>query len=195
MENFTTEEIGRFPPGKYKVTLTIEGKEEITCTFTVSGGDEKSKSKSVKKDVVKENFELQNDLDHYPANLKVAITEIRKLGGKLVVDSKNPDKPIIAVNLQKTKVTDDQLVKLKLFTHLKHLCLYHTQITDKGLIHLKELKNLNTLIIDKTSISDAGLLHLMGFINLKQINLRDTKVTPAGVKKLQTALPNCKIIR
>ena len=42
-------------------------------------------------------------------------------------------------------------------------------------------------------ITDAGLVHLRGMTHLEELVLIDTKVTAEGVKKLQAALPNCKI--
>ena len=44
-------------------------------------------------------------------------------------------------------------------------------------------------------VADAGLVHLEGLTHLQYLNVNRTKVTDAGVKKLQAALPHCKIIR
>ena len=44
-------------------------------------------------------------------------------------------------------------------------------------------------------VTDAGLVHLKGLTQLQELYLVDTKVTDEGVKKLQQALPNCKIRR
>ena len=46
-----------------------------------------------------------------------------------------------------------------------------------------------------TKVTDAGLVHLKGMTNLQTLDLSFTNVTAAGVKKLQAALPKCKIIR
>ncbi len=51
------------------------------------------------------------------------------------------------------------------------------------------------LRLSYTKITDAGLVHLKGLTNLKTLWLFSTKVTDAGVKKLQAALPKCKISR
>ena len=98
-----------------------------------------------------------------------AIAAIKKLGGKVTIDKKSPNKPVIKVDFRRTKVTDDGLVHLAGMTELRRLYLKNTRITDSGLEHLKGLTKLN------------------------QLDLRSTKVTDVGVKKLQTALPNCDI--
>ena len=49
------------------------------------------------------------------------------------------------------------------------------------------------LFLHGTKVSDAGLEHLKGLTQLQQLDLNGTKVTDAGVKKLQQALPNCRI--
>ena len=47
--------------------------------------------------------------------------------------------------------------------------------------------------LSNTRVNDAGLVHLERLTKLEQLTLFDTKVTAAGVKKLQQALPKCKI--
>ena len=99
-----------------------------------------------------------------------AIAAIEKLGGKVNFDEKSLNRPVVSVDLNRTKVTDEELLHLKALTKLEYLNLDGTKVTDSGLVHLKGLTNLQTL------------------------NLDFTKVTDEGVKKLQTALPNCRII-
>lgn len=68
-----------------------------------------------------------------------------------------------------------------------------TMVTDSGLEHLKGLTKVESLILWDSKVTDAGLTHLVGLTNLRWLVLWETKVTDAGVKKLQQALPNCKI--
>jgi hypothetical protein len=79
-------------------------------------------------------------------------------------------------------------------------------ITDADLIHLKGLTDVRLLRLN-TNITDAGLEHLKGMTNLQLLDLRgsntqyvevkfhSSSITDEGVKKLQQALPNCKIER
>ena len=100
-----------------------------------------------------------------------AVKAVEKLGGKVTRDDKLPGKPVIAVNLAGTLVTDAGLKELKDFKQLTSLDLRDTQVTDAGLKELKDLKQLTTLILDRT------------------------KVTDVGIEELRAALPNCKVIR
>src|SRR4030042_1447866 len=58
-----------------------------------------------------------------------AVAEIESLGGTAQVSEYLSENPIIQVSLMKSKVTDDDLEKLKGLTHLQTLCLGMTQIT------------------------------------------------------------------
>ena len=100
-----------------------------------------------------------------------AIAAIKKLGGRVTFDEKSPNKPVIDVDLSRTNVTD------------------------AGLVHLKGLTNLELLYLgNNKKNTDAGLEHLKGLASLQRLFLEDTKVTDEGVKKLQTALPKCRIL-
>ena len=101
---------------------------------------------------------------------KKAIAAIKKLGGIVTFDEKEPGKPVICVNL------------------------FDKNVTDVGLVHLKGFTNLQTLEFPFNNVTDVGLVHLKGMTKLQKLNLENTKVTDAGVKKLQAALPKCMII-
>ncbi len=99
------------------------------------------------------------------------------------------------LDLSKTQITDAGLEHVKRLSNLRTLLLRNTEITDAGLEHLKELTWLERLSLNTTKVTDAGLEHLKGLTNLQGLHLFDTKVTDEGVKKLQQALPGCKILR
>jgi hypothetical protein len=151
------------------------------------------------------------------AEQEAAIAAIKKLGGKVHVDDKRPGKPVVAVGLRSTRVTDAGLVHLKGLTQLQGLDLNFTKVTDAGLVHLKGLTKLQVLYLWRTEVTDAGLVHLKGLTQLQSLNLlstevtdaglvqlkgltqlqsldlRSTRVTDEGVKNLQQALPKCII--
>jgi len=95
----------------------------------------------------------------------------------------------VALYLGDTKVTNAGLVHLKGLTKLEALHLHGTKITGAGLVHLEGLTKLEYLNLNGTKITDAGLVHLEGLTKLEGLNLQRTKVTDAGVKNLLRALP------
>ena len=128
-------------------------------------------------------------------------------------------KDLAALNLGRTKVSDDGLATFKNCTNLRELHLTgamnvtdaglahfalskdmlivdlsDTNVTDKGLAALKPYTRLENLILARTAIGDAGLAHVHGHRNLKMALLVQTKVTAKGIGALHEALPNCKII-
>ena len=105
-----------------------------------------------------------------------------------------------AVRFTNASVTDADLKPLKEldvppYSAINVLYIGKTQVTDAGLGHLKGLSNLHRLWFYGTQITDAGLEALKGLEHLQELHVEGTKVTEAGVKKLQQALPNCKIER
>ncbi len=151
------------------------------------------------------------------AKRRKAIAEIVKLGGEVrYYDASDPNtlgEPprwyswprklhgdehlgnAVGATIWNVKITDAELANLTGLTNLERLRLATTQITDAGLVNLKGLTKLEVLWLDRTQVTDAGLVHLKGLTGLKELDLRDTQVTDEGVKKLQKALPNCKIVR
>ena len=97
------------------------------------------------------------------------------------------------LNIENTRISDAGLSHLAGLAQLRELWLSGTQITDAGLVHLAGLPGLQLLWLDETPITDSGLSHLAGLPRLQVLNLINTKGTDAGVKKLQQALPNCRI--
>ena len=119
---------------------------------------------------------------------------IEKLRGKVARDEELPDKPVIAVALFGTKVTDAGLQQLAELKSLHTLNLGNTRVTDAGLQQLAGLTNLTMLTLDGTQITDAGLQQLAGLTNLTRLFVRGTQITDAGVAYIGKVLPNCKIV-
>jgi hypothetical protein len=122
------------------------------------------------------------------------ISEIEKLRGSVGVDEDKPGKPIVAVALYCTKVTDTWLSNLRALPTLEDLCLSNTKVTDAGLIHLSGMKQLQGLDLSFTKVTDAGLRHLTGLRDLEFLNLDGTKVTKKGLKMITKALPKCVVL-
>ena len=100
---------------------------------------------------------------------------------------------VAALNLARTKITDDGLKAVEPLKNLRRLHLENTKIGDAGLTHLKGLATLEYLNLYGTQVTDSGLEQLTGLKNLKALYLWQTKVTPSGVETLKKALPKCEI--
>ena len=76
-------------------------------------------------------------------------------------------------------------------------CVYfrNASTSDSDLNPLKELGWVYGVDLRRTQITDSGLEVLAELDRLEELSLEGTKVTDEGVKKLQQALPNCKITR
>jgi hypothetical protein len=71
------------------------------------------------------------------------------------------------------------------------------QITDRGLADVAELPRLKELTLSGCElVTDAGLAHLEKLDALEYIQLENCpQVTGNAVDKLQSALPNCRILQ
>ncbi len=120
-----------------------------------------------------------------------AIAEIVKLGGEVrYYDASNPNawgEPPRWYSWLRQLHGDEHLGNAIVAR------LENTQITDAGLEHLEGLTKLEGLWLNGTQVTDAGLVHLEGLTKLEYLYLWNTQITDEGVKKLQEALPNCKI--
>jgi hypothetical protein len=90
-------------------------------------------------------------------------------------------------------VTDAGLAHLSGMHRLEVLNLVGTQVTDVGLAHLTGLGQLQELVLVDAQITDAGLAHLTALGQLRELDLCSNQVSDEGVKRLQQALPNCRI--
>lgn len=114
-----------------------------------------------------------------------AIAAIKKLGGKVEVDTNNPDMPVVAVNLKYTKAGDASLEHLKGLTRLEVLFLKDTDVTDDGIRYIKGLTSLEVLELGRTKVTDKGLEDLAGFGKLQRLDLGGTQVTDKGLEHLK----------
>jgi hypothetical protein len=93
----------------------------------------------------------------------------------------------------RSRVTDAAFAKIERLTELRVLGFWEAEVTDAGLQHVQALKGLQQLVLQHMPITDAGLEHLRGLTQLKQLVLASTWGTDQGVKRLQQALPDCRI--
>jgi hypothetical protein len=103
-------------------------------------------------------------------------------------------KQLRCLAVSRTNITDAGLRHLKRL-QIEKLCLGGTQITDVGLKELTGASGCYVLHLEFTQVTDAGLQSLATLPNLVRVSLDGTKVTDAGAKRLQSALPDCKIER
>lgn len=100
---------------------------------------------------------------------------------------------ITGLYLENAKITDAGVEHVKGLDKLLYLELRYTEITDAGLKHLERLTNLRYLSLCNTQVTDAGVRNITRLTNLEGLDLKHTHITEDGLKKLQEALPNCKI--
>ena len=93
-------------------------------------------------------------------------------------------------------ITEEACQTLASFTKLEQLSLSRTGIKDSGLASLTALKSLRVLgLIGCKRLSDTGLESLAKMSNLAELDIHtNPRLTEAAVRKLQAALPKCKII-
>ena len=68
-----------------------------------------------------------------------------------------------------------------------------TDVSDEDLEQLASFRYLQALGLGDTSISDSGILHLLRISSLKALRLNGTQITEEGLTKLRKAMPKCAI--
>lgn len=150
-----------------------------------------------------------------------ALDRLHQLGAEVVQDERNPARPVVSIDLSKTRtpITDKELTLVRGFSELEELCLdgsavsddglgqltelprlrdlalRDTGVTDVGLAHLKALPKLRTLALSRAKITDAGLVHLRHMPSLKTVSLFGNHLSEVAIQELQTAMPDLKVER
>jgi internalin A len=123
-----------------------------------------------------------------------AVQAVEKLGGKVARDERAQGKPVVVVDLERTKAMDKGLKQLVGLKRLRHLALDYTAVTDAGLKEVAAFKQLQLLGLHGTKVTDKGLKELVALKDLKDLIVSRTGVTNRGVAELQKALPKCRIV-
>ena len=77
--------------------------------------------------------------------------------------------------------------------NLRFLSVERTKVTDKELVKVKTLSKLTAISLDNTAISDEGLKHVEALKQLRFVYAVNTRITEKGAKELRKALPNVQI--
>jgi hypothetical protein len=94
---------------------------------------------------------------------------------------------IVAVNLTRTRVHDDDLWILGDLPYVEHLYIHETQITDAGLSQIARLvPQLKWLGLGKTLVTDDGLAALKELRRLENLHLWQTAIGDKGMKHLES---------
>ena len=109
---------------------------------------------------------------------------VGRLGGEVKFDEKATGRPIVAIRLVTTRVTDDQLGDLRGLSSLLTLDLTQTRISDAGLARLQGHEGLRSLIAYDTRVSDRGLEHIATLSGLEKLLLGSCDVSGPGLSHL-----------
>jgi uncharacterized membrane protein len=101
---------------------------------------------------------------------------------------------IISMDLGGVAFEGDDLKYLSIYSQLQTLYLHNTAVKDINLVHLSHLSTLRTLNLFDTGVSDDAVSHLLKLRALKTLYLHQTKISETGLKRIQKALPRCKIV-
>ena len=111
-----------------------------------------------------------------------AVATIERLGGR--ISRENPDKPaspVVEVDLTGVKKAAEALADLARLQDLQFLLLNRTTITDNDLLHVKSLRKLVRLELSETNITDTGLASLRDLPELRSLSLKNTSITGTGL--------------
>jgi hypothetical protein len=99
------------------------------------------------------------------------------------------------VDLADAEFHENELSKLRCFSHLEELWLWYTPTTDRGLalLDLRRFRRLELLNLKGTSVTDEGLAQLRYHAKIRWLDLDNTRITDAGLSEVKT-LSNLKML-
>ncbi|HEX5271388.1 MAG TPA: hypothetical protein VFW33_12905, partial [Gemmataceae bacterium] len=81
---------------------------------------------------------------------------IRRLGGRVVIDERDPARPVVRAELRGSGAGDGDLAALRGLDAMREIDLGSTRVTDAGLAALHDLAGLRRVYLDGTAVTDAG---------------------------------------
>jgi hypothetical protein len=153
-----------------------------------------------------ESLEIQGDLDGAPDGFAIDGEGVSRLPvlprmthlyirGVDVIDIPPIEHyhALMLLDLPGTHVGDRFIGRLAGLPKLACVYLWETRITDACLQVLPALPSLISLDVCKTAISDDGIEMLAKLTPLQNLRIHQTNITEDGYRRLQGALPRCKI--
>jgi hypothetical protein len=101
---------------------------------------------------------------------------------------------LTCLNLDFATLAPGGLRALPAFPRLRELSVKRTTTADDDLPSVARLPRLRVLALDGTTVGDAGLQTLAACRSLRAVSLGGTNVTAEGVRRLQTTLPDCRVV-
>ena len=101
---------------------------------------------------------------------------------------------VAALDLGRTRITDEALASVAHMPRLVKLDLRQTNITDAAILHLAGLDNLRSLNLFSTKVTDASVEAIAKLKRLEAVYLWQTKVSAAGVKRLRDLRPDLRVV-
>jgi len=101
---------------------------------------------------------------------------------------------VAALDLGRTRITDEAVATVADMPRLVKLDLRQTNITDAAIAHLAGLDHLRSLNLFSTKVTDASVDTIAKLKRLETVYLWQTKLSAAGVKRLRELRPELRVV-
>ena len=108
-------------------------------------------------------------------------TRIDVLGLDPAEIHRNEKGQVTRIIVNKTKVTDQLLLRLPKLRHLEYLWLAGNPISDQGMESLNRLPSLKNLFLQRTQVTGTGAEHLLALSQLERLVLSECPVDDNGL--------------
>jgi uncharacterized membrane protein len=136
---------------------------------------------------------LANPISKDQNYIEVNAINAPRVTNKELADLRSINAQIIRLKLGNTGVNGDFMKEIADMPLLIFLDLQHTKMADQDLESLKNLAYLESINLVGTPISDQGLLTLAKIKSLKRLYLWQTRITEKGVAQLKKNRPDIAI--